>query len=69
VQPDAVSSKANSFKRKGYEIIDADAVWRSLPESSLVIDRESQKGQQLAKVFSQLDVDDITGIYSNATLV
>jgi len=69
MEPEDLSTKANILKDMGYEILEAEIAWVPLPESALRVDRESTEGKHFSKTLSRLDVEEITGIYSNVTLI
>ena len=66
VEPDQLSSKARTFKDFGYEILEADTIWLSLPEAEIRLESSSQPALRLAKVMEALNEDeDVTGVYTN----
>jgi len=70
VEPDQLSSKARTFKDFGYEILEADTIWLSLPEAEIRLESSSQPALRLAKVMEALNEDeDVTGIYTNVASI
>jgi transcriptional/translational regulatory protein YebC/TACO1 len=66
IEPDQLSSKARTFRDFGYEILEADTIWLSLPEAEIRVESSSQPALKLAKVMEALnEEEDVTGIYSN----
>jgi transcriptional/translational regulatory protein YebC/TACO1 len=68
VGPEELSAKAREFKELGYEIHEMETIWSPLSESQLQFEANSQQANSLQKVIDDLGTDEVTGVYSNATV-